>query len=246
MYFTHFFSTYRPRLRYIRSVAWLFVLILSSGRAAAQTNTAPQLSLKRDLPLAGGNLIWTGLNLAMENRIHVDDYHVWQVRGIDRWAPQRLHRPMARIADISAGATALLALGWIAGIEKSDRFHAAGILAENAWMTWNITQTAKLAFRRARPYTYESGFKVSKRDDAYSFFSAHSSVTASLAAGMLLMNRPGMMNSRYKGLAIGAGCLALGTAVLRVGSGKHFTTDVLAGLLTGIGVAYVNQIIHRH
>ena len=84
---------------------------------------------------------------------------------------------------------------------------------------------------------------VTKKDDAYSFISGHSSMVATTAAGMWLMSRNG--TSKEKLLCTGAATLALGTACLRVAGGKHFTTDVVAGLLIGAGVAYVNHLVHR-
>lgn len=250
MIITHFFST-KFRLRFISTMMtaflWSFSLFSSPFHSKNSNFRPPQfkISASRDIPLAGVSLVWTGLNLYGERKINPADFHRWQIRGIDQWAPKRLNRQTARIADGTAAATGILSLIWISR-QSNMKWDKAGIMAESAWITWNITQSSKMLFRRARPYTYAPGFSFSKRDDAYSFISGHSSMAASLAASMYFMSRketcmPGRNN---KGLWIAAGGLTLSTAALRVSSGKHFTTDVLAGIITGIGVAYLNTRFH--
>lgn len=226
---------------------WPFSAYSSANQLQKISFKPPQFKItpSKDIPLAGISLLWTGLNLYGERKINPGDFNRWKIRGIDQWAPQRLNRRTARIADGTAVATGLLSLIWISR-QSNMKWDKAGIMAENAWITWNITQSSKMLFRRARPYTYAPGFSFSKRDDAYSFISGHSSMAASLAASMYFMSRtetcmPGRNN---KGLWIAAGGLTLSTAALRVSSGKHFTTDVLAGMITGIGVAYLNTRFH--
>jgi membrane-associated phospholipid phosphatase len=250
MTLTHFFST-KFRLSFISTCITAFLSTYSVFSMPFQSQYSafkpPQfrISASKDIPLAGVSLLWTGLNLYGESKIDPGTFNRWKIRGVDQWAPHQLNPKTARIADGTALATGVLSLIWISR-QRNMQWDKAGIMAENAWITWNITQSSKMLFRRARPYTYASGFSFSKRDDAYSFISGHSSMAASLAASMYFMSRnesclPGRNN---KGIWIAAGGMTLGTAALRVSSGKHFPTDVLAGLLIGTGIAYLNTYLH--
>ena len=245
MYFQLFFNPGRQVFPTFRVLAVSFGLFLTTVNVNGQSACTGPLTIRRDATIAGMSLLWTGLNFAVERNISVQDYHTWKIRAIDRNSPLRLDKRLARAADVTAGATAALAAAWLLMQKSPQRWHQAGILAQNAWITWNLTQSSKMLFRRARPYTYAGGFSFNSRDDAYSFISGHSSIPASVATGMWLMSRRNCNISGGRALVIGAGCLSIGTAVLRVAGGKHFTTDVLAGLLTGVGVAYVNHLIHK-
>jgi membrane-associated phospholipid phosphatase len=45
--------------------------------------------------------------------------------------------------------------------------------------------------------------------------------------------------------AYAAGGLALTTAALRIAAGKHYPSDVVTGLLVGIGVSIINTKLHE-
>jgi membrane-associated phospholipid phosphatase len=46
--------------------------------------------------------------------------------------------------------------------------------------------------------------------------------------------------------ASAAGGLALTTAALRIAAGKHYPSDVVTGLLVGIGVSIINTKLHEN
>jgi membrane-associated phospholipid phosphatase len=239
MALSHFLSTFRRFSAPNKQIALLFGLILSAKSGKAQA----VFSAKKEIPIFTAGLIWGAGNLWQEQKIDVQQYRRWAIRGVDKPAPLKLNKNLSSSADITALLTGAASLIWVKSRPKNTRFADLSVLGQNALITWNITQTSKMAFRRLRPYASAPGFVVSKKDDAYSFISGHSSMVATTAAGMWLMSRNGTSKERL--LCTGAVSLALGTACLRVAGGKHFTTDVLAGLLIGTGVAYVNHLVHR-
>lgn len=89
----------------------------------------------------------------------------------------------------------------------------------------------KLVYRRRRP---EVALRRGKVEPA--FPSGHTAdATAVLATGAWLLVREGVLPAR---VAIPlASALAIGTGVSRVVLGWHWTTDVVGGWMTGVGVA---------
>ena len=235
----HFLSTYARTFKLNKQFYVLFIFILASKTSIGQN----AFLAKKEVPIFTAGVIWGAGNLWQERKINTQQYNQWKIRGIDKLAPLHLNKSLSRGADITAVLTGAAGLIWLQSRPKNTRLNDLTILSQNALLTWNITQTSKMAFRRLRPYALAPGYGVKKKDDAYSFISGHSSMVATTAAGMWLMSRNG--TSREKLLCTGAATLALGTACLRVAGGKHFTTDVVAGLLIGAGVAYVNHLVHR-
>jgi membrane-associated phospholipid phosphatase len=240
MAFAHFLSTNQRFTPKNKLFMVLFGLILSANQGWGQT----VFSAKKEVPIFTAGLLWGAGNLWFENnKVGADQFNRWKIRKFDKLAPLKLNKNLSRGADVAALLTGAAALLWVESRPKNAQLQALTILSQNALFTWNITQTSKMAFRRVRPYASAPGYTVNKKDDAYSFVSGHSSMVATTVTGMWLMNRSGTSKQRL--LCTGAASLALGTACLRVAGGKHFTTDVLAGLLIGSGVAYVNHLVHR-
>ena len=89
----------------------------------------------------------------------------------------------------------------------------------------------KLVYRRRRP---EIALRRGKVEPA--FPSGHTAdATAVLATGAYLLVREGVLPARVA-IAL-ASALALGTGASRVALGWHWTSDVLGGWMTGVGVA---------
>lgn len=97
----------------------------------------------------------------------------------------------------------------------------------------------KLVYRRRRP---EIALRRGKVEPA--FPSGHTAdATAVLATGAYLLVREGVLPAR---IAIPlASALALGTGVSRVVLGWHWTTDVMGGWMTGVGVAAECAVVYE-
>ena len=121
------------------------------------------------------------------------------------------------------------------------------VTAESVWMTANFTESIKMAARRNRPYTQAAGFKYNKRDDVFSFFSGHSSLASAFLTSAYLMRRQEPISSKGQKWLIGGAFLTTGiTASMRIYAGKHYPSDVIVGLISGMGIAWLNYKIHEH
>lgn len=108
-----------------------------------------------------------------------------------------------------------------------------------------IMGLTKIGAARERPYAYGAGCRsdpeapgCQQEDRNMSFFSGHASMafTGASLACFHQQQVPGLYGSREAGLAVcgSAMALATSTALFRVLSDKHWTTDVLMG--AGVGV----------
>jgi len=220
----------------------LFGLILHSNPAVSQPSL--NISKGKEAVIFGGLAIHSFINLKLEEKISVNEIHYWKIRGIDRLAPLHFSPTYARTSDITFATAGLLAVYGLSQKQTAERNTAGLLMTQNLWMTWNITQTIKMLAHRARPYANESGFSVGKKDDAYSFFSGHTSLTACMAASHYFYDRGLAIKDRRPGITLGLTALSMGTMISRVIAGKHFPTDVLAGAILGTGVAYLNTKLH--
>ena len=119
---------------------------------------------------------------------------------------------------------------WIFALE--DFLMVAQVVALNGF----LTELIRLVVQRPRPYVYENpSFYGQELQNYTSFVSGHTSFATATAAALVLI----LVHRRAsrKLIAITAtlgGLIAISTAVFRVIAGRHFVTDVLAGLLCGL------------
>jgi membrane-associated phospholipid phosphatase len=130
----------------------------------------------------------------------------------------------------------------------------AFLYAESMSLTFALTDITKVAVRRPRPLAYaeaeahrgDPNYSNSDTDSSLSFFSLHSSMTASIGATAtyLAFARSPHTARPWITLAL-ATALSTFVSVERVRAGKHFPTDVIAGSLAGAGVGIVVPHLHR-
>ncbi len=205
-----------------------------------------QLKPQRDVAITSGLVLHSGINLLIEHNHWGGSARTWEVPVLDGLAQYRLQPKTAKISDGLAMGTALAAgaITWALPANQRRGYIAVGL--QNVWITANLTQTVKVLAARNRPYTQSAGFVSDSRDDHYSFFSGHSSITASVATTALMMAlNQSNMPAWGKATAYTAGGLALTTAALRIAAGKHYPSDVVTGILVGVGVSVLNTQLHR-
>jgi membrane-associated phospholipid phosphatase len=133
----------------------------------------------------------------------------------------------------------------------------AMLYGESICLTFAFTSSAKLAVRRPRPIAYRRAqaafdagqttpYQSASTDSGLSFFSGHASITAAIGAtGTYLAftrDPDGWRPWLTLGLATGVTTFV---SVERVRAGRHFPTDVLAGVIAGTGIGIVVPHLHR-
>lgn len=206
-----------------------------------------QLLPKRELGIAGVSASWTALNYyaQFKSKPGAGRSFMFALTDKNRYKPFDKNRVLA--SDLCLITTGLLSAAALYSKEKRyQNLIPFVITAESVWITANITHSSKMAVRRNRPYTFAPGFNFSKRDDVYSFFSGHSSVAAALVTSAVLLHQTNTKSAKGKNVLLYLGtATACTTGYIRIKSGKHYPSDVISGLLTGMGIAFINYKIHE-
>ena len=168
-----------------------------------------------------------------------------------------------RVSNVGVGAAGVYAVADIA-FTTIDEGSEAGLVdliiySESATITWAVTNLAKIAVRRPRPFAYRARDEllaqgvaeqdlpeVTDTNAALSFFSGHSSMAAALSttATYLAFARS---KTPVRGIVTAGAGSIITTAVCvgRVKGGVHFPTDVVAGAMAGIGIGALVPHLHR-
>ncbi|MBU6324580.1 MAG: phosphatase PAP2 family protein [Bacteroidetes bacterium] len=169
--------------------------------------------------------------------------------GPDHWFQYQYRPAYAKKSDLLLMAQmALPFIGTIPNMKDRGWVNATLVCSQSLLWTMNITQGIKLMKLRSRPLVYALNTPESVKnniDARYSFISGHSSAAFCLATSFTLaMKQMNMPATRRTILSAASFITAGGIAVMRVAAGKHYPTDVLAGILVGCGVALLNHQLH--
>lgn len=145
---------------------------------------------------------------------------------------------------ISLASPALLAIN-----RSSEDIATLGVMyLETMVGAYASKEILKKVIDRPRPYTYFEGAPEEEIDDwNNSFPSGHTTLSFASAGFISYVFSHYYPDSKWKAPVIAASySLATATAVLRIMSGNHFMTDVLAGALLGtiwgIGVPMLHTL----
>jgi membrane-associated phospholipid phosphatase len=125
------------------------------------------------------------------------------------------------------------------------------IYGESLAITESLTNVAKFAVRRPRPYAYIQHFANPKADNNstdsnLSFFSGHASAAGAVTATAtyLAFERSRHSWRPWATLLVGTGITTF-IDIERVRAADHFPTDVITGTLVGAGVGVLTVRLHR-
>jgi len=163
-------------------------------------------------------------------------------RGVIDWDSRAARRGSnVLLVGVVGGA----ALASISGLEPARARGDAVVLANALSWTAAATEWLKVGVHRARPALYRSGAAAAAVDKSTreSFPSGHASVAfAAATAYATLAARQHLPHATRNAILLYAG--AVGVSVLRVGGGKHFPTDVVAGATLGTGIGWAVARLH--
>ncbi|HZH68275.1 MAG TPA: phosphatase PAP2 family protein, partial [Chitinophagales bacterium] len=120
---------------------------------------------------------------------------------------------------------------------------------ETFMMSFAITSMTKELVQRTRPYVYYDDVPMSekiRKDARASFFSGHTSMTATGTFFSAMVYTQMHPNSKWKPLVwTGAAAFPLGVGLLRYSGGKHYWTDILTGYLVGATIGVLVPHLHK-
>ena len=238
----------------------LSLLLATSARAADPIE--PKIVFAID-PITDGTLITAGVGLSIFSELVIRTGELRpqtpgdpdRLLAIDRhFATHDTSRQAGTIiSNGGAGLVALYALaditrtGWNAGARTA--LVDATLYLETATLSTALVNITKLAVRRPRPQAYLDAKDAGLADDtdsALSFYSGHTSLTASLTATATYLAFARHPESNLGWWVLGTGTLLTTTvAVGRVRSRDHFPTDVLAGYFIGTAIGVLVPHVHR-
>lgn len=232
-------------IRNIKSVYMTLLILCISFFPFQNKNNLKAQSLNTtnavQLGIYTTNVGWYFINHQWEKKL-VPNPTTWSVPLIDRAAVFNYNSSAVKVSDASIGATLLISGLQCIDAKQIDWQHV-NLLAQNLFITANLTQSVKLSFQRNRPYTQGQNPISKGNDDFYSFFSGHSSVSAAAATTGLWVAYHTPSTQTQKTMAWTAAGLSLTTGILRIAAGKHYPSDVLVGWIVGSGVALLNGVI---
>jgi membrane-associated phospholipid phosphatase len=234
------------------ALLWYF-LIGCTFYAAAQDTGPYYLSLKRELLYGGsgvGTLVLGGYLRSQVAELTFADLQVKNINGFDRIATEMSSPTADRLSDFTLLASIGLSGTLLFG-EKSKRdfLKISVLFLETMAISNGLTQISKSIFQRPRPYVFDENWdpiRILSSNDRAAFVSGH---TSESAAGTFFFARvfsdyyPDSKLKPYVwGLSIG---LPAFTGYLRIRSGNHYPTDVIAGYFLGAAVGYLVPVLHK-
>lgn len=146
------------------------------------------------------------------------------------------------VLAIGSAALSLPEFGWRGLVEDIV------VIGEAAVLAGAMQQIVAMASRRPRPYMYVEGLRPDVRsspNSSFSFFSGHVSVpyAAATAAAYVYSTRHTSPTAKWLPWVLAA-LIPAPLPFLRVASGDHFWTDVLAGVAVGVASGLLVPYLH--
>lgn len=233
---------------------WVWcALMVWTVSSFGQVDSPYYLSLKRELLYSGGGLGTLALGAHLRSQVgglKFEDLQVKEINTFDRIATEM----SSDVADKWSDYTLLTSIGLPATLligkrSRKDFFKISVLFAEVMAISNGLTQISKSVFQRPRPYVFAENWdpeRILSSNDRAAFVSGH---TSESAAGTFFFARvfsDYYPNSRLKpyvwGLSIGLPAL---TGYLRIRSGNHYPSDIIAGYLLGAAVGYLVPTLHK-
>lgn len=154
----------------------------------------------------------------------------------------------ATASDIAQVAAALSPALWLLTGQENEWFDLGVVSAEALGWTFGLKNLVKYLVPRVRPYVYLDGVpgdsgRLAEANE--SFLSGHTALAfcgASLLTTLCAELSPDHPATPW--IVGGSWAAAVTTAALRLASGEHFATDVIAGALLGSLVGFSVAEIH--
>ena len=171
------------------------------------------------------------------------------INAFDRTLMFSYNRPLDILSDVGLyGLFALPILSLSGNFTDKDALLTYGIMyAQSILFVYGTSEILKRTIVRYRPYNYFEPIPSGFENDYYkSFPSRHTAfafMSASFFTTTFFAEQP---ESPWKiPLMLGSYAVAAGVGVLRISSGVHFLTDVLAGAALGSLFGWAIPMLHK-
>lgn len=240
----------KHRCTFLLLFLWLFFI----GLLPAQSPYT--ITGGREAAIGGTGAAVLGISIPVSNGVDpltpeaIDALRTEDVWGIDRWVTRQWSLPAQHVSDkFLYGSFALPATMLIDQASRSN-FDQVGLIALESWLlSMGVTNLTKALVKRPRPFMYNPEVPLelkTRRRSRYSFFSGHTSLTATSAflTAKLYHDFYPESNARPYVWATAAVIPAV-TGYLRVRGGKHYLTDVLIGYGVGAAIGVLVPQLHK-
>ena len=239
-----YFSMLLPRtIKHLFLLLLFGFLFLPSKNSFAQEYHELEHDLVLDGVIAGTGLVFTALAESVLKKPLAKETCGWcsppefdlGVRNALKWDNTKL--PLT-LSDAIAASEFFGTLGALALIDHNkngglDLISQDFILMTEAVATTMVfTNIIKWTVGRQRPFAHFNGDELAASENNLSFFSGHSSLSASVAAASTTLALLRGYDEVWWILGI-TGTMALTTAYFRVAGDAHYFSDVISGILIG-------------
>ena len=232
----------------------IFVFLLITGLISAQSPY--QIDWKKEPYFIGIGTILLGSGLYAQTQVDpLSDESIFaldraNLNAFDRKATFYLKPNASRYSDLLLTGAHLLPLLFLPDQKTRKDFGKIMLLyGETLLLTEGITHLTKRLGKRPRPFVYnELASLASKKTKQarYSFFSGHTSITASNCFFTAKVFQDYYPDSKLRYYVWGTAIVipAL-TGYLRVRAGKHYPSDVITGYAVGAAIGFLVPHLHR-
>jgi undecaprenyl-diphosphatase len=234
-----------------RRLAVLRVIVLCFFAAGAADTASAQLSvsLVPDGVSAAGGAFLAAASLGLHASFQEMPVDADRLNGFDRIALFGYSRELDLASDIAQYAAAALPLALALGIGQDQAFAAGVIYFEVLSRAFFAKNTLKFLFPRVRPWVYlapVTGSVPEVWEGNDSFPSGHATMAFAAAAFGVTVAILDLPSGSPWLLPFAASEVSLAVAAgsLRVFSGMHFMTDVIAGAVLGTAIGVALPLVH--
>ncbi|MCR5766290.1 MAG: phosphatase PAP2 family protein [Treponema sp.] len=197
--------------------------------------------------LSGSALLYNDILHLKQNDFKASDLKKSDISVMDQLFMRPYSKPLHIVGTGTMGL-ALLTPAVFALMPSSEWLTIGTMYVETLLFANGIKEWAKFFAYRARPYMYFDDYPENKVEDGdwnCSFPSGHTTLAFAGAAFTTVVYCQCFPESKWKyAVAGGAFGIAALTGALRMASGNHFFTDVMAGALIGTVCGFAVPFLH--
>ncbi len=236
----------------------LFLLCsISFFAAEAQRENPFHLNRNRELVISSLGILSTSIGYLHNQQIsplsetEIQNLSVNDIPNFERGVIKYNSEKAALWSDVGQYVSIGLPFSFLAfRPSKKESLTHIIMLQEVLGLTVGLTQLTKGIALRTRPYAYNPNISLQKKtasDARFSLFSGHTSFSSALGFFSASVIAAYSDNNSLKTFSwIGAATLPAVVGLLRVHSGEHFYSDVIAAYLVGGGIGWLIPQLHKN